>query len=246
MTTLSAPAQLQPIESGVYHWKDLPVKISKDRETRSLFEGTSTHLEYLEIHATTQMPAAVPRPPHDNKDIEELIIVKEGQMKVTIDEQSVVLGPGGVVLILPLQMQTFENVGDGKLIYYVMQYRSKKPMNIERGKSNGDSMLLNKDSLVFKPSAKGGAWAYFDRPTSMCENLEMHVTQLNKKGPSHTPHSHVDTEIILVLEGTNEVTIGDKTYNGSPGDLYFIDSGLVHTGGNGSDTPCTYFAFKWR
>lgn len=246
MTTLSALAQLQPIQPGVYHWKDLPVKKSTDRETRPIFEGTSPHFEYLEIHATTQMPGAKSRPPHDNKDIEEIIIVKEGKMKVTIGEQSTVLGAGSVMLILPLEMQTFENVGDTPLTYYVMRYRSRKPMDIQRGKSNGGSLVLNQDSLEFKITAKGGSRAYFDRPTAMCENFEMHVTQLNKKGPSHAPHTHVDTEIILVIDGTNEVIIEDKKYNGTAGDLYFINSGLSHNGGNGSDATCTYFAFKWR
>jgi (S)-ureidoglycine aminohydrolase len=246
MTILSASAQLKPIEPGVYHWKDLPVKKSTDRESRRIFEGTSPHFEYLEIHATTQMPGAKPSPPHDNKDIEEIIIVKEGKMKATIGEQSAVLGAGSVILILPLEMQTFENVGDTPLTYYVMRYRSRKPMDIERGKSNGGSLLLNQDSLEFKTTAKGGSRAYFDRPTSMCENFEMHVTQLDKKGPSHAPHTHVDTEVILVIDGTNEVIIEDKKYNGTTGDLYFINSGLSHNGGNGSDATCTYFAFKWR
>lgn len=244
--TLSVSAQLQPIEPGVYHWNDLPVKKRTDRESRAIFEGTSPHFEYFEIHATTQMPGAKPAAPHDNKDIEELLIVKEGKMKVTIGDKTAVLGKGGVILILPEEMQTFENVGDTNLTYYVLRYRSRKPMNLERGINNGGSLLISKDSLEFVSNEKGGRYNYFDRPTSMCENFELHLTQRNVTGPSHAPHTHNDSEIILALEGNPQVVIGDREYNGQPGDLFFINSGEVHNGGNGSDAPCLYFAFKWR
>ena len=119
------------------------------------------------------------------------------------------------------------------------------PVNIERGMAGG-SMMLNADSLVFKPSEKGGGRAYFDRATAMCERLEMHVTQLNKKGPSHTPHSHPEAEIILVISGETEMTIDGKEYKAEAGDFYFINSELLHGMRNASDTPCSYFAFKWK
>ena len=244
--TLATFAQLEPVKSGAYHSADRPVKISGDRESGVFLEGTSAHLEYLRIHATTQYPGAKPRPAHANKDNEELVIVKEGTMKVTIDGKSAILGAGGVVLIMPQQMQAYENIGNSNLTYYAMQYRSKKPINIERGIAGGGSMMLNADSLVFKPSEKGGGRAYFDRATAMCERLEMHVTQLNKKGPSHTPHSHLETEIILVTSGETEMTIDGKEYKAGPGDFYFVNSELFHGMRNASDEPCSYFAFKWK
>jgi (S)-ureidoglycine aminohydrolase len=127
-----------------------------------------------------------------------------------------------------------------------MQYQSTKPVNLERGIAAGGSMMLNADSLVFKPTEKGGGRAYFDRATAMCERLEMHVTQLNKKGPSHAPHSHAETEIILIISGETEMTIDGKEFKAGPGDFYFVNSDLFHGLRNASDTPCSYFAFKWK
>ena len=105
--------------------------------------------------------------------------------------------------------------------------------------------MVNADSTKFVPSAKGGSRKYFDRPTAMCENYEMHITYLKQKGRSHAPHVHVDTEIILVIDGETEMTIDGKIYKGSSGDLYLMSSGLFHGIRNASDKPCTYFAFKW-
>lgn len=243
---LSLLAQYQPIESGVYKWADHPVKVSKDRESRKILEGTSPHLEYLEIHATTQYPGAKPSTAHASRDIEEVIIVKEGILKVTIEEQSTILGAAGVILLMPEQMHSLENVGDGPLTYYVMKYRSKKPMDLERGLSEGGTLMLNADSLAFRSSSRGGGRAYFDRGTAMCERFEMHITQLNKKGPSHDPHAHIETEIILVISGDTEMTIADKEYEASAGDFYFMESQLMHGVRNATTEPCSYFAFKWN
>jgi (S)-ureidoglycine aminohydrolase len=143
-------------------------------------------------------------------------------------------------------MQSVENIGNSKLTYYAMQYRSNKPVNITRGTAGGGSMILNVDSLKFKPSEKGGGRPYFDRPTAMCEKMEMHVTQLNKKGPSHNPHSHIEPEIILVISGETEMTIDGKECKAGVGDFYFVNSELFHGMRNASDEPCSYFAFKWN
>ncbi len=239
-------AQLPPVKAGVYSWTDRPLKVNGDRESGIFLEGTAPNLDYLRIHATTQYKGAKPSPVHANMEREELVIIKEGTMKATVDGKTKILPAGSIVLIMPGQMQSFENVGDGPLTYYAMQYKSTKPTDIGRGMAKGGSMMLNVDSLIFKPTEKGGGRAYFDRPTSMCERLEMHVTQLNRKGPSHEPHTHGETEIILIISGQTEMTIDGKNYIAGPGDFYFVNTDLPHGIRNASDKPCSYFAFKWK
>ncbi len=237
---------MKPINSGVYHWSGLPVKKSDQREGRKLAEGTTREFEYFEIHATTQEKGALPRPPHTQKDIEELIIIKDGTLKCTIGNKTAILGPGGVLLIPPLEMQTFENIGDGPVTYYVFGFRSKKEMNMERSSKAGGTLLLNYDSLTYTEANNKGTRKYFDRPTAMCENFEMHITTLKEKGPSHSPHQHIDTEIILIIDGNTEMMIDGKTYTAGPGDLYIAESGKLHGIGNATEKSCSYFAFKWR
>jgi mannose-6-phosphate isomerase-like protein (cupin superfamily) len=239
-------AQLQPIESGVFKWNNLPVKKEAQRESRKLAEGTTPEFAYFEIHATTQMKGAIPRPVHTQKDLEEIIIIKEGTMKCTIGNKTAVLGKGSVLLIPPLQAQVFENTGDGPLTYYVLMFRSRKPMNMQRSDSAGGVLLLNYDSLTYKEANNKGTRKYFERPTAMCANYEMHVTYLKQKGPSHAAHQHVDTEIVLVIDGEAEMTIDGKNFTGGPGDLFIAESGRMHQVGNASEKPCSYFAFKWR
>jgi quercetin dioxygenase-like cupin family protein len=242
---LQAIAQLQPIGSGVFHWNDIPVKKDSLREGRKIVQGSTTELELLSIHATTQFKGAAPKPAHAQKDVEELIIIKEGTMKCTIGKTTTTLGKYSVLMIPPLTNQQIENVGNGPLTYYVLQFRSKK-MNLERSTLAGGPMLINYDTLKYIDANTKGSRKYFDRPTAMCDNYEMHITYLKQKGPSHTPHQHVDTEIVLVIDGEVEMTVDGKHYTGGPGDLFIAESGSLHGVGNASDKPCSYFAFKWR
>jgi len=119
-------AQLQPITSGVFHWNDLPVKKDKERESRKIFEGSTPEFEYFEIHATTQYKGALPRPPHTQDSIEEVIIIKEGTLKCTIGNLTSTLSAGSVLLIPPHEVQIFENTGDGPVTYYVFKYHARK------------------------------------------------------------------------------------------------------------------------
>ena len=156
------------------------------------------------------------------------------------------LNSGSVAIIPPQASQSIENVGDGPLSYYVLKFRSKKTMNLSRSDSAGGALLINDDTLKVTPLAKGATIKYFDRATAMCENYEMHVTKLTHKGPSHAPHQHLATEIILITEGDMEMTIDGKNYTGSAGDLFIVESGLMHGVSNAAEKPCSYFAFKWR
>lgn len=237
--------KLPPVASGVYAWESHPVKKGDLRESRKILKGVSPHFKYLSVHATTQYPGAVSNPPKANQDKEECIIVKEGTMKIEIDGKSEVLEAGGVILLMPQQIHTIENIGNDNLTYYVFQYESKKKMQIERGVTEGGSLMLRKDALEFKESKRGGGIKYFDRATAMCERFEMHITQLDSVGPSHKPHAHEETEVILVLSGETEMTIDGKEYAATAGDFYFMNSQLQHGIRNASDKPCTYFAFKW-
>ena len=238
-------AQLKEVRSGIYKWDELSKKESPERIGRKILEGHSPHLKFLEIHATTQQRGAQPAASHTQKDIEELIIVKEGLMKMTIDGKSEVLKAGGAILIPPLAEQSMENIGNGPLTYYVIMFTSKKAMDIGRSEKAGGALFLNSEELTAKKIDVGSRVSYFDRGIAMCERFEMHTTQLDKKVQSHKPHRHIGSEIILVIEGETEMLIENTKYAGKAGDLYFIKSNDLHGISNIGDRPCRYYAIRW-
>src|SRR6185295_9660839 len=72
----------------VYNWDKLaPIK-EDTRVRRQILEGSTTSLAMFEAHTSTLEPGQAPHPPHTHADQEELIIVKEGKVKVTINGTS--------------------------------------------------------------------------------------------------------------------------------------------------------------
>lgn len=242
---MDCAAQTARIPSGVYHWTDAPVTKSADGEIREFMKGITAECSLLEIHATTQHKGASTKP-HAQKDIEEFIIIKEGKMKVIIGTKSEILGKGSAVLVPPLQMLTIENVGDAALTYYTLEFRSKQPMDLRRSAKAGGALMINADTLQYKPSAIGGGMKYIQRPTAMLNELEMHMTELKPKTPSHPPHTHIDSELILMLEGHTEQFINGKNYQGIAGDMYLMNSNELHGIKNIEDVPCKYLAIRWK
>ena len=209
-------------------------------------EGTTTSLSHFEVHSTTLEPGKAPHPPHVHDDMEELIIVKEGQVKITIRGISKIIGPGSIAFAMPGDEHGIENTGTTQATYYILKYKSKLPMNNERAKQNGGSFMLDWNDLVFRKTEKGGRRDFFNRPTSQLEKFEMHTTALNPGFDSHAPHTHKEEEIILLLKGNVEMYIAGNLYKAAPGDVIFLSSGVSHALKNTGSEQCEYFAFQWR
>ncbi|MCB0843474.1 MAG: cupin domain-containing protein [Bacteroidetes bacterium] len=239
-------AELITVDSKVYAWAALPVEEKETGPRRQILDGGTTHLERLEIHATTLKANLAPHPPHVHDDEEELLIVKQGQVEVDIEGKKTVLGPGSIALIMPGDNHGFHNAGDEEASYYVIKYRSRNGADHERGKESGGSFTVNWDSVEFREHDKGARADFFNRPTTMCENFEMHVTQLKENTASHDPHTHDVEEIILMIQGEIEMHIDGETPKAVIGDLVFLDSQVPHAPTNIGKGRAIYFAFQWK
>ena len=131
-------AQNQPIESKVFAWVDLPITKNPKAEQRQILEGTTPSFKTFKVHATTLHPHSFLKPIHRQEN-EELIIIKEGELTVTIEGKTKKLSAGGIALMLAGDERGFENTSDTNVTYYVFQYESYLPVDKERGKKAGTS-----------------------------------------------------------------------------------------------------------
>ena len=236
----------EPVNSAVYSWGKFKVKKQEASESRAILTGTTTHLSHFEVHATTLHTGNMPHSKHTHNDEEELILVREGQLKITTEKISKTIGPGSIAFIMPGEEHGLENVGDTPATYYIMKFKSKAPMDMARTQTAGGSMILNREDLKFNVHEKGGRWNYFDRPTASCIDFEMHATRLNEGISSHAPHTHPQEEIILMLKGNAKMNINGKDHKTSVGDVIFLDSEVPHGITNIGSEACEYFAFQWK
>src|SRR6185436_16341869 len=135
--------------SNVYYWNKLePIK-EDTRVRRQVLEGKTFALENFEIHASTLEPGKAPHPLHTHADQEELMIVKEGQVKITIAGQSKILGPGSIAFAMPGDEHGIENAGKTIATYYILKYKGKLPMEA------GGSFMLDWNDLKTNNTGKG-------------------------------------------------------------------------------------------
>lgn len=231
---------------GVYEFLKLKTVKEETRLRKQVLEGSTTSLSHFEVHSSTIPPGRSAHAAHVHDDIEELIIVKEGQIKITIKDQSKIVGPGSIGFAMPGDTHGFENAGNTPATYYVLKYKSRLPMNTERANQNGGSFILNWSELPMTKTEKGGRREFFNRPTSQLLKFEMHTTALNPGLDSHAQHTHKEEEIILMLRGNVTMHIANDFYKAGPGDVVFLPSQIPHALKNTGNEQCEYFAFQWK
>jgi (S)-ureidoglycine aminohydrolase len=245
--------ELSEARSGVNSWQKELVKTRPQGEVRQFIEGITPTFKLFKVHATSLKAKSRMRESAYSQENEELIIVKEGILTVTIEGKVKDLSAGGIALIMSGDTRATENKTDKNTTYYVVQINSKEKPDLERSKKAGGSLMLNFDEISYKTHDKGGRRNFFDRPTSMATRFEMHVTTLNANKDSHDPHTHIAPEIILMIDNeagnkdeNAEMFITDKWVPCTIGDVSFVNSKVPHAIRNTSTGSITYFAFQFE
>ena len=115
----AAASPAAPLPSRVYSFADLPVHGRPEARSRPVLAG-STHTGFsIELHETALAPGARPHPPHHHAH-EEVFLMRQGQLEVTIAGRSATIGPGGVAYIASNQEHGVRNAGRETAQYFVM------------------------------------------------------------------------------------------------------------------------------
>ena len=111
-----APAALR---SEFYPFEDLPVRGAGNSRSRAVLRGKNRKGTTVEAHHTELAAGSAPHPPHHHVH-EEIIVVREGLMEVTIADKAVKLGPGGIAYVASNEEHGWRNVGDKQAHYLVI------------------------------------------------------------------------------------------------------------------------------
>jgi quercetin dioxygenase-like cupin family protein len=115
----TASAQKKVLPSTAWRYEDLPVRTNGANKQRAVFNG-ATHTGFgIELHETELAPGEMPHPAHHHVH-EEMIIIREGAMAVTISGKTSELGPGSVALVASNEEHGWRNVGKTRARYMVM------------------------------------------------------------------------------------------------------------------------------
>jgi (S)-ureidoglycine aminohydrolase len=76
--------------------------------------------------------------------------------------------------------------------------------------------------------------------------LEAHETVLGPDVETHALHSHAHEEIIIVVEGTVEVSVEGRRETAEAGSLIYYEPNRPHSLRNAGATPCRYYVIELR
>lgn len=118
-------AEKPALASNAYRFEDLPVNTSGENRFRAILEGVTHAGCRLEAHETELAPGGMPHPAHRHPQ-EEMFLVREGTLEVTIAGHSTRLGPGGVAFIASNEEHGIRNAGATHAQYFVLALGSEK------------------------------------------------------------------------------------------------------------------------
>jgi quercetin dioxygenase-like cupin family protein len=107
------------LASKVYPFEDLRANATGKNLLRPVLEGRTHAGCALEVHETDLAPGEMPHLPHHHVH-EEMFLVREGTLEVTVSGRSQKLGPGGVAFIASGDEHGLRNAGDTHAQYFVI------------------------------------------------------------------------------------------------------------------------------
>lgn len=118
------PADPARLGSAIYHWDRLPVETRETGARRGIVSLPTATLDGFSCHVTTLNPGLAPHAPHRHAD-EEIILLREGRLAVTINGVTTTATPGSIVFIASGDLHGWRNTGDTPATYYVIRVKTE-------------------------------------------------------------------------------------------------------------------------
>jgi quercetin dioxygenase-like cupin family protein len=116
---LSAQQTKPRLATKTYLFEDLPVRERGLVKSRAILDGL-THTGFpIEIHMTELAPGEAPHGSHRHPN-DEMVIVHEGKVEVTVEGKTAVLTPGSVAYLNSGEEHGLKNAGAGRARYYIV------------------------------------------------------------------------------------------------------------------------------
>lgn len=115
----AAIAETTKLPSHSYRFEDLTVKASGGNRAWAVFDGLTHSGFHIDMHETELGAGKAPHPPHHHEH-EEMIMVREGQIEVTISGKITKLGPGSVAYVASNEEHGWRNTGTAPASYFVL------------------------------------------------------------------------------------------------------------------------------
>lgn len=91
----------------------------------------------------------------------------------------------------------------------------------------------------------GDLTVYYDGPTDQLKAMTAGSLRLKPGMSPHTPHEHPEEEIMVITEGTGEISVRGKITQVGPGSMMYCAANQSHGIVNTGKTPLLFYYYKW-
>jgi quercetin dioxygenase-like cupin family protein len=231
-------------------WDSLAVRTTPIGQTRAVFDNPTPTLPKFEVHITTLRPGMSSHPVHQHA-WEEMLLIKEGKVEVSINGQIHPAGPGFLIFFASHDPHNLKNVGDTLATYYVINFCTdlvqtvpNQPASAQAIPGKFPSSVIDCEGLPTTPTKTGSRVTIVDSPTITFQMLGSHITTLNA-GQSTAPDI-VDSgdELFILKTGTLEASVNGVTARLKAGSLFYCAPNDKRTFRNIGTTPASYQVLK--
>jgi quercetin dioxygenase-like cupin family protein len=248
--TYTPPTHSTVLGTTFVDWDSLTPKTTAVGQARAVFDNPTPTLEKLEVHITTLLPGKESHPPHHHA-WEEMLLIKEGDVEVSINGQKHRAGPGALIFFASNDPHNLRNVGDKPATYYVMVFATKRVLTapdkpaIEQGVPGKlPSSVIDCNSLPTAPTPTGSRVSVVSSPTLTFNALESHITTLNAGQSTAAAMVDPGDEFVVLKSGTVEVTVNGVAARLNEGSMFYWAPNDKRTIRNIGTTPATYQVIK--
>jgi (S)-ureidoglycine aminohydrolase len=108
--------------SAIYRWDDLTFVPSERGGRRNVLQRSTARLDEIEIHATTLKAALPSHAAHTHPD-DEFILVKTGNVEMSVSGKSYKAGVGSLYFLKGEDLHGIRNIGDAACEYYAIRMK---------------------------------------------------------------------------------------------------------------------------
>jgi quercetin dioxygenase-like cupin family protein len=246
----SPPGHSNPLGTTFVDWDSLTVRTTPVGQGRAVFDNPTPTLEKFEVHITTLRPGMLSHAVHHHP-WEEILLIKEGDVEVSINGQKHPAGPGCLIFFASHDPHNLKNVGDKPATYYVINFytdlvhtTADKPAAEQAVAGKLPSSVIDCSNLPVTVTDTGSRVNILNSPTLTFLSLGSHITTLNA-GQSTLPDI-VDSgdELFIIKTGLLEARVNGVTCRMKEGGLFYCAPNDKRTLRNIGTTPAAYQVIK--
>jgi quercetin dioxygenase-like cupin family protein len=248
--TYQLPTHPTPLTTTFVDWDSLVAKTTKVGQSRAVFDNPTPTLEKFEMHITTLLPKMQSHPVHQHP-WEEMLLIKEGKVEVSINGQPHRAGPGFLIFFASHDPHNLTNVGNIPATYYVINFCTDlvhtvadRPAVEQAVPGKLASAVIDCESLAAAKTATGSRVSVVDSPALTFVRLSSHITTLDA-GQS-TARDIVDSgdELFVLKSGQLEATVNGITSRINAGSFFYCAPNDKRTFRNIGATSAAYQVIK--